>query len=162
MYFHIKKSTIEKLNWKINDLHNLFNKLLNYYSNVVFSKDIEKNLISESFKESFNVVDFSSGKFINNNSNIFFFDNIKGEDLYYTIKNSSKTIAFHGMMTNLGSLEYKPVIDLFYCKINTWNDYRNYRNSFYEFKPKYNGYNFIIPSKDINRTLKKLNFCLNE
>ena len=68
---------------------------------------------------------------------------------------------FHlGMMTNLGSLEYKPVIDLFYCKINSWNDYRNYRNSFYEFKPKYKGYNFIIPSKDINKTLKKLLFLL--
>ena len=160
-YFHIKKSTIDKLNWNINDLHNLFNKLLKYYSYVVFSKDIEKDLISESFKEKFNVVDFSSGKFTNNNSNIFFFDNIKGEDLYYTIKNSSKTIAFHGMMTNLASLEKKPVLDLWYCNMINWDTYRSCRNAFYEFKPSYDEYNFIMPSKNFLKTVKKIEYSLN-
>ena len=80
--------------------------------------------------------------------------------MFNTIRHSSKILAFHGMMTNLGSLEKKPIIDLWYCDINNWDDYRNYRNAFYEFKPKYPNYKFIIPSKDIKKTLRKLMFAL--
>ena len=72
------------------------------------------------------------------------------------ILNSSKVIAFHGMMTNLASVNKKKVIDMWFCDIKNHNDYKNYRNAFYEFKPKYNGYNFIIPSKQIDKTIKKL------
>ena len=50
----------------------------------------------------------------------------------------------------------KKVIDMWFCDIKNHNDYKNYRNAFYEFKPKYNGYNFIIPSKQIDKTIKKL------
>ena len=66
------------------------------------------------------------------------------------------------MMTNLASIEKKSVLDLFYCKINSWDDYRNYRNSFYEFKPNYKGYDFIIPSKNIKKTLKKMEFSIKK
>ena len=55
----------------------------------------------------------------------------------------------------------KKVLDLYFCEIKNWDDYRKYRNSFYEFKPSYNGYDFIIPSKDIKKTIKKMNFFLN-
>ena len=78
------------------------------------------------------------------------------------IRLSKKVIAFHGMMTNLASIEKKSVLDLFYSKIENWNDYRNYRNSFYEFKPNYNGYDFIIPKKDIKKTIKKINFSITK
>ena len=64
------------------------------------------------------------------------------------------------MMTNLGSLNKKKVLDLFYCKIDNKKDYQNYRNSFYEFKPVYNDYDFTIPSKKIDKTLKKINYSL--
>ena len=87
---------------------------------------------------------------------IVLYDNIEGEDLYKTIINSSKVIAFHGMMTNLASISKKKVIDMWFCDIKNFNDYKNYRNAFYEFKPKYDGYNFIIPSKQIDKTIKKL------
>ena len=93
---------------------------------------------------------------------ILFLDNIVGEDLLNVIKYSEKVIAFHGMMTNLGYILNKPVLDLFHCKINSWNDYQRYRNSFYEFKPKYNNYDFIIPKKDINKTINKLKFSLKK
>ena len=63
-------------------------------------------------------------------------------------------------MTNLGSLMKKSITDLWFCEINNWHDYRNYRNAFYEFKPKYNGYDFIIPSKDIKKTFRKLIFSI--
>ena len=87
-------------------------------------------------------------------------DNIEGIDLFNVINNSRKIIAFHGMMTNLASINKHKVLDLFHCNIRNWDDYRNYRNSFYEFKPSYNGYDFIIPSKNIKKTLKKIRYSL--
>ena len=94
--------------------------------------------------------------------NILFFDNIVGEDLFNVIKHSKKVVAFHGMMTNLAFLLKKPVLDLFYCNIESWNDYRKYRNSFYEFKPKYEGYDFIIPKKSMQKTITKIKFSLKK
>ena len=82
--------------------------------------------------------------------------------MFNVIKYSHKVVAFHGMMTNLGYLLKKPVLDLFHCKIEAWEDYRGYRNSFYEFKPSYKGYDFIIPSKNIHKTIKKIEFSLNK
>ena len=85
-----------------------------------------------------------------------------GEDLFNVIKYSNKVVAFHGMMTSLGYLLKKPVLDLFHCKIERWEDYRRYRNSFYEFKPKSINYDFIIPKKNINKTIKKMEFSLKK
>ena len=65
------------------------------------------------------------------------------------------------MMTNLGSLNKKEIIDMWFCDINNWDDYRNYRNAFYEFKPIYEGYNFIIPSRNMKKTIKKIRSFLS-
>ena len=65
-------------------------------------------------------------------------------------------------MTNLASLNNKKVLDLFFCEINNHKQYAKYRNSFYEFKPSYKGYDFTIPSKDIGKTIKKIQFSLND
>ena len=64
------------------------------------------------------------------------------------------------MMTSLGAINKKNILDLYHCNIKNWNDYRNYRNSFYEFKPKYFGYDFIIPNKNIRKTIRKMKFSL--
>jgi hypothetical protein len=162
VYFHIKKSTVDKLEWGISELDYLFTQLLNYYDNVVFTKDIEKNNDSNIYKDKFNSLDFLTKKFEKKNNKIFFFDNIEGQDLYNTIMNSSKIVAFHGMMTNIGSLNKKMITDLWDCDIKNWNDYRNYRNALYEFKPVYKGYNFIIPSKNIQKTFSKIKFSLKK
>ena len=114
------------------------------------------------YLDNFNSFDFKTLKFIDNSQKIIFFDNIDGEDLYNTIINSKKVIAFHGMMTNLASINKHKVLDLFHCNINNWDDYRNYRNSFYEFKPSYKGYDFTIPSKNIQKTLKKIRYSLKK
>ena len=157
-YFHLKKDIIDKLNWSIEDLNKLFNFLLENYEHVVFTRDIEINNKNDPLKEKFKTIDFENNKIFNKNlsTKIILYDNIKGEDLYETILNSSKVIAFHGMMTNLASINKKNTIDMWFCDIKNYNDYRNYRNAFYEFKPKYKGYNFIIPSKRIDKTIKKL------
>ena len=160
MYFHAKRKILKELGWGIEELKLLFTELLKYSDYVVLTKDIEIDENSKIFKENFNSFDFKTLKFIDKSKKIIFFDNIDGKDLYNTILRSKKIIAFHGMMTNIGSLNKQKVLDLFHCNIKNWNDYRNYRNSFYEFKPKYDGYDFIIPSKDINKTIKKMNYSL--
>jgi len=162
IYFHVKKNIVDKLGWGISELKYLFFELLKHYDHVIFTKDIEKDSNSDIFNREFSMLDFSSKKFTKKNNNIIFFNNIEGKDLYNTIKYSSKILAFHGMMTNLGSIEKKSIIDLWFCNIKNWNDYRNYRNAFYEFKPRYSDYNFIIPNKNIKKTLKKMMFALKK
>ena len=76
-------------------------------------------------------LDFKSDKFISNKSNVLLFDNIVGEDLFNVIKYAHIVVSFHGMMTNLASLLKKPVLDLWHCRINSWEDYRKYRNAEY-------------------------------
>ena len=114
------------------------------------------------YEARYNYLDFKSKSYKQNNKKIYLYDNIEGTDLYNVIIRSTKVIAFHGMMTNLASLEKIPVLDLFYCKINNWNDYKNYRNSFYEFKPNYKYYDFTIPKKSMKETLNKMKFSLKK
>ena len=161
-YFHLNKKRLDSLKWGIDELKELFKEFLKYSNQVVITKDIEIDKNNKILKDNFNSIDLKNKKFIDRKSKIIFFDNVYGEDLYNLIRLSKKVIAFHGMMTNLASIEKKSVLDLFYCKIENWNDYRNYRNSFYEFKPSYNGYDFIIPKKDIKQTIKKINFSITK
>ena len=158
IFFHYKGKIFNDLNWKFEDLQILFQEFKKYCNNIIITKDIEVDKNNSLFKENFDSYDFKLDKFIDNKKNILFFDNIVGENLFSVIKYSQKIIAFHGMMTNLASLLNKPVLDLYHCKINSWEDYRRYRNSFYEFKPKYNGYDFIIPNKDIYKTINNIKF----
>ena len=161
-YFHLKKKHLNELGWDIYELKKLFNNFLEYIDYVYITKDIELDENTNILKESFNSYDFTTNKSIDKSSKIVFFDNIKGRDLYNVIKYSRKTIAFHGMMTNLASIEKKNILDLYHCKIKSWDDYRNYRNAFYEFKPSYKGYDFSIPNKNIHKTIKKITYSLKK
>lgn len=159
-YFHIKQKIITELGWSDKDLELLFEKILKYYENVFITRDIEQTIKKKTYNFKYNYIDLRKSQTIKNDSKLFLFDYIEGIDLFNIINNSKKIIAFHGMMTNLGSLNKKKVLDLFYCKIDNKKDYQNYRNSFYEFKPVYEDYDFTIPSKKIDKTLKKMNYSL--
>jgi len=160
IYFHLKKDNFDKLGWGLDDLDLLFNEFLKHYENIIFTRDIEKNTKHSETLNNYNTLDFSNGNFIKKNNNIYLYENITGKNLYNIIKHSNKVVAFHGMMTNLAAIEKKQVIDLWYSKITNWNEYRNNRNAFYEFKPKYADYNFIIPRKNINKTINKMRYAL--
>ena len=162
IYFHFRKKIFNDLGWNFHQLAILFNEFSKYIDDIVFTKDIEIDDNNILFSKKFNSYDFKFNKFTDKKKNVLFLNNIEGEDLFNVIKYSDKVIAFHGMMTNLGSLLKKPVLDLFHCKINSWEDYRRYRNSFYEFKPQYENYDFIIPKKDINKTIDKIKFSLKK
>lgn len=161
-YFHLRKSRLDELGWGISELTLLFNEFLKYSENVVLTKDIEIDENTKILKENFNSFDFKTLKYLDKSKKIIFFDSIDGEDLYNVIRLSKKVVAFHGMVPSLASINKVPVLELFHCNIKNWNDYRNYRNAFYEFKPRYKGHDFIIPQKDIKKSLKKMNYSLKK
>ena len=49
-----------------------------------------------------------------------------------------------------------------FAEINSINDFRRYKNALYEFKPKYKQYDFIVPSKNIFKTIRKIQFFLKK
>ena len=159
-HFHINKKKFDKLGWGSENIEVILNHLLKYNKKIVLTRDIENYNRNRDFYEKFNVYDFNNKNFIDNKSNIILMENVQGEQLYNIIRRADKIIAFHGMITSFAWIEKKKVLDLYFCEINNWDDYRKYRNSFYEFKPSYKGYDFIIPKKDITKTLKKMNFFL--
>ena len=160
IYFHLKISHFKKLGWSRNELRLLFKEMLKYTDNIIFTRDIEKIESKEDFRDEFNVINFSDQKKYINNSNIYLYEEIVGSDLLHIINNSKKVIAFHGMMTNLASINKKPVLDLFFCEIKSTSDLNRYKNAIYEFKPRYKNYDLIIPSKNLEKTLRKMKFSL--
>ena len=170
IYFQYKKKICDALGWKLKELQILFSEFCNYYENVVFTRDIagwdklrgEKNNKENNltFEDSFNFYDFKLKKFIDKKSNVLLIDNIGGEDLFNLIKYSNKVVAWHGQMTSLGFILKKNVLDLWYVNINTWEDYRKYRNAFYEFKPKNENYDFTIANRNVRKTIRKMKFSL--
>ena len=162
IYFHLKLSNFNKLGWGLNELKIIFDEFLKHKKNIIFTRDIENKKSHDYYDNYFNVINFNTNKRTRNSTNIFLYDNIKGSDLYNVIRNADKVVAFHGMMTNLASIENRPVLDLFYCDIRNLDDYRRYKNALYEFKPKYKDYDFIVPSRNIQKTIKKMKFFLRK
>ena len=158
---HYKKKFFEELNWGVDGLDLILNELKKYASNIVLTKDIELDKNNEIFKNRYNAYDFKTDTFYDKKSKILFLDNIKGINLYNTVKHSRKIVAIHGIITNLGFLCKKPVLDLFLCRIKNRDDFYSCRNAFFEFKPNYQGYDFILPGKNLNKTIKKMKFVLN-
>ncbi len=152
----------KKLGWGYNELKKLLNEFLNYSDNVVLTKDIENNENIDIYKKDFNFIDFSNGEKKINNSKIYLYNNISGSDLLNVINDSYIVVAFHGMMTNLASINNNRVLDLFLCEINSKKDYMRYKNAFYEFKPNYKKYDFIVPSKNFDKTLRKMRYSLKK
>jgi hypothetical protein len=160
VFIHYKKLYFEELGWGTSELETILSEVNKYIPNIVLTKDIELDENNEIFKKKFNTYDLKKEKFYSNSSNVIFLDNLRGSELYNVIKRSKKIIAIHGIMTNLGFLCKKPVLDFFRCVINNKDDFYSNKNAFYEFKPKYEGYDFIIPSRDIKKTIKKMKFAL--
>ena len=157
---HFKKKVAHRLGWGINELDLILNELKKYNPNIVLIKDIEKDELNSIFKKKYKTLDFENNLFYKNENNVLFFDNIEGEDLYNLVKYSKKVIAFHGTIPSIALLNKIPVLDLFYCDIKNKKDYHSYKNGFCEFKPKYQGYDFIIPRKNVEKTLKKMHFSI--
>ena len=162
IYFHLKLQNFKKLGWGAKELNIIFEEFLKYKKKVIFTRDIDDNKSNNEYKKHFNVINFSTNERFDKNSKISLFDGIKGSDLYNVIRKADKVVAFHGMMTNLATIEKRPVLDLFYCDIKSLTDYRRYKNALYEFKPIYKDYDLIVPSKNIIKTINKMRFSLKK
>ena len=160
LLIHYKKKVSDKLRWGVKELDLILDELKKYNLNIVLIKDIEKDETNLIYRKKYKTFDFESNMFYDNKSSVLFLDNIEGEDLYNVIKYSNKVIAFHGTITSIAFLNKISVLDLFYCDIKNKEDYHSYKNAFYEFKPKYKGYDFILPSKSIKKTIEKMKFNL--
>ena len=159
---HYKKQIFEELEWGRDGLDIIINEILKYYPNVVLINDIEPSNDNIVFKKKYNWYNFKNGTSGNNNSKILYLENIDGLDMFNSIKLSKKTIACHGTITLLGNLIKVPILDIFHCKIKNKDDYHRYKNSFHEHTPNNNSYDFIIPSKNINKTVQKIKFSLKK
>jgi len=121
--------------------------------------DNAKSGIQMSEKEIYDWFDFKTSNSSINNHKVIYLENIDGLDLFNVIKKAKKTIACHGTITLLGNLVNTPILDLFNCEINSNKDFYQYKNSFHEHVPK-NNYDFIIPNKNIDKSLRKMKFSL--
>ena len=159
---HYKKQIFEELGWGIDGLNKIIDELLRYHQNVVLINDIEPSNDNKIFKKKYNWYDFNKHESEKKDSKVLYLENIDGLDMFNAIKLSKKTIACHGTITLLANLTKVPILDIFYCKIKNRNDYHRYKNSFHEHKPYDINYDFIIPSKNINKTIRKMKFSLKK
>jgi hypothetical protein len=158
---HYKKNVFEKLSWGKEGLLEILENLKTYYPNIILINDIDGGDDNLFFKKRFDWFDFRNKDHILKNNNILYFENIDGLDLFNVVRLSKKTIACHGTITLLGNLVNTPILDLFNCDIKSRDDFYQYKNSFHEHVPK-NNYDFIIPSTDIKKTLRKMKFSIKK
>jgi len=158
LLIHYKKQIFEELGWGVEGLNKIMNELLNYYPKIVLINDIEPSDDNMIFKKKYTWYDFKRGISGYNDPNILYLENIEGLDFFNVIRLSKKTIACHGTITLIGYIAKTSILDLFYCKIRNNNDYYRYKNSFHEHVPYNKNYNFIIPKKDLDKTINRIKF----
>ncbi len=156
LLIHYKKNIFNELGWGINGLEKIISKILEFYPNVVLINDIEPSNDHLIFKNKYKWYDLSNDSSDNKVSNVLYLPNISGLDMFNVIKFSKKTIAIHGTITLLGNLLNVPIIDLFYCDIKNRDDFYRYKNAFHEWKPNDISYKFLIPNKNLNKTIDKM------
>ena len=106
--------------------------------------DTDENLILKRYMPSC-ITNSVDGFLLNK---ITYFDNISGVNLFALIKNASCTISPHGTMTVMASYLRIPVVDIFEPTISL--------NSFKEFRPTNNRYQFLIIRKFSDKICNKI------
>ena len=149
---HYNKFKFNKLDLGLSDLEMLINKLKKFGMKIKLTNDLNDNETN----------DLLLRKYQNKNEQIVdYYPNIKGEDLFDLIGNAKIVISFHGTITSMAAIHKTKVIDLFNCEINSINDFYRYKNAFHEFVPKQNNYEFLIPKKDFNITINRIENLLS-
>ena len=157
---HYKYLMFNELSWGREGLEKILDQLLLNYSNVILINDIDRINDNDYFKKKYDWDDFKSKKYNITNNKVLYLENIDGIDLAGCISLSKITIACHGTITLLGDILKTPILDFFYCTIKNKDDYYRYKNSFHEHVPNNHNYKFIIPKKDIFKTINKMKFAL--
>ncbi len=155
--FHYKMSLFKNLlKWNMEEVSNLIEFLNKKYKFVLFSSEINNDLINNYFSKKYNHFDFSKNKKINiNDKNIFFLKDIDGYNLFDAIKRSSKVISPEGIMSHIGYFLKKPVLALTHFNLKNRQDFINQIISCKEWFPPDN-YQYIVLKKDFSKSIKKL------
>ena len=144
---HYNKFKFSKLNFGLNELKLLISTIEKFGKKIVLTNDLNDKKTN----------DLLSIKYNNVQKNfVDYYPNIKAEDLFKLIGNASLVISFHGTITSMAAIQNIRVIDLFNCDIHTREDFYRYKNAYHEFVPKLDNYEFIIPKKEFNITLHRI------
>ena len=148
IHIHYKNSLFVKNNWSIESFNDLLIKISNKNKKIFLSSDFGNNDYNNFFLKNFSHLNFDSGETKFNNSNIIYLHNIKINDLFKVISLSDQVISPHGTMTVMASYLKKKVIDIF--------DISTSINSFREFRPHNDNYNFLILKNSNDKIKNKI------
>ena len=149
---HFNKYKFSTLDWQLNDFFKIIEELENKTREIFITNDINDEDTNSLIKK------ILTNK---NSKNITHFPNIKGEKFFNLIGNAKLVISFHGMITSIAAVQNTKVLDLFNCDIKNKKDFYRYKNAFHEFKPKLNNYEFIIPKKNLDMSIKRIKNIIN-
>ena len=148
IYIHYKNSLFTKNYWSIESFNDLLIKISNQNKKIFLSSDFGNNNYNNFFLKKYSHINFDTGETKFDNSNITYLHNIKINDLFKVISLSDQTISPHGTMTVMASYLKKKVIDIF--------DITTSLNSFREFRPQNNHYNFLILKNSNDKIKNKI------
>jgi len=159
IFFHFNKIKFNERGWGINELFQFVDSLKIHKKKIVISNDINDDETNQLLKKKYSY--FENDKVNMICKDVFYLPNIKGADFFNSIKNSDLVIAFHGSITSIAAINNVSVLDIFHTNIQNKKDFFRYKNSFHEFKFKKDNYEFIIPSSNISKTIKKVNHLIS-
>ena len=148
---HFNKFKFNKLNWKLNDFFRIVDELKSFSDQLIITNDINDEETNILIKKKYSK---------HSDNKIFYLPNIKGEEFFDIIGNANLVLSFHGMITSIAAIQNTKVLDLFNCEIKNKLDFYRYKNAFHEFKPKSSNYEFIIPKKDLSKSINKIKYII--
>ncbi len=157
IFFQFKKKFFEDLNWGINEFEKIISFLENKYEKVVFSADIEKNNYDDYFEKNYSFINFEdNASYVKkNNKKTLYLKKIDPINLFHIVKNASKILGPHGLITQISNLLNKKSINLFNFRIKNLQDYHHQKISFSEWYSNM-GIKFIFLNDDVNKSLRKI------
>ncbi len=157
IYFQFKRKFFEDLNWGINEFEKIINFLESKYDKVVFSADIETNNYDNYFEKNYSFINFEdNASYVKkNNKKTLYLKKIDPINLFHIIKNASKILGPHGLITQISNLLNKRSVNLFNFRIKNTQDYHHQKISFSEWYSNM-GIKFIFLNDDINKSLRKI------
>ena len=147
IFIHFNKFKFNKLEWDLNHFFKIVDELNVVNKNIVITNDLNDEKTNKLIQNKYSEL---------SSKGIYYYPNAKGEFFFNLIGNAKLIVAFHGMITSIGAIQKVKVLDLFNCDIKNKDDYYRYKNAFHEFKPKLGNYEFLIPKKDFNHTIRKI------
>ena len=155
IYVQFKKSFFEDFGWGINEFLKIINFVSIKFENVLFSSDLEENDYNIYFYKNFSSIDLISKKITKRNDHkIYFLDKIDSKELFLIINSADKSLAPHGLVTNICYFLKKESVNLFNYQVSNFN-FHLAKISFSEWYANMK-IDFIFLKKDINKTLNKI------